>query len=512
MPRRPRRAGCARSARAVAAGRRPGGGGLGHGAPRALARLRGRRERAVARRGRRVRDHCLSSHHPPGPCAARRTRREARGDRRAAAPDGGARPPRRRVEQGRGDDGAVRGRGRRRARRHLHRRRARRRAQPAATPPVEGGLDGHAAVPAARDGRRGRGARRPAALAGLRRLRACPRATRCRRCRRAASRSSRSRRPAAPLVELVREFRPHVITTYDPTGGYPHPDHIMCHRVSVEAFDAAGDPERYRGPGRAVDAAQAVLQPRLLARADARGARGARRRRPRVAVRRVDRLARGPRDPRARGDHADRVPRVLRRSGTRRCGRTPRRSTRTASSSRCRATSRSRSGRPRSTSSPQSRVPTTLPGGRPVRRAARTARRVIGAARVRRRRAEPVAVGRRRSTATRGGLAGVPRVRRDVRARARGGRPVPLADQAAARSSTGAPSSWARRRRRGDGRAARRPRAGRRRSPAGRGRRGRPDAEVDADGPASTRTDERRRAGRGPMSDRRAAAAARRCA
>ncbi|WP_052104274.1 mycothiol conjugate amidase Mca [Cellulomonas cellasea] len=54
---------------------------------------------------------------------------------------------------------------------------------------------------------------------------------------------------ARPLVELVRRFRPHVITTYDPTGGYPHPDHIMCHRVSAEAFAAAGDPERYRDAG-----------------------------------------------------------------------------------------------------------------------------------------------------------------------------------------------------------------------------------------------------------------------
>ncbi|MFS0700447.1 mycothiol conjugate amidase Mca [Cellulomonas sp. 179-A 4D5 NHS] len=54
---------------------------------------------------------------------------------------------------------------------------------------------------------------------------------------------------ARPLVELVRRFRPHVITTYDPTGGYPHPDHIMCHRVSAEAFAAAGDPERYRDSG-----------------------------------------------------------------------------------------------------------------------------------------------------------------------------------------------------------------------------------------------------------------------
>jgi mycothiol S-conjugate amidase len=54
---------------------------------------------------------------------------------------------------------------------------------------------------------------------------------------------------SAPLVRLVRRFRPHVITTYDENGGYPHPDHIMCHRVSVEAFDAAGDPDRYPGTG-----------------------------------------------------------------------------------------------------------------------------------------------------------------------------------------------------------------------------------------------------------------------
>ncbi len=54
---------------------------------------------------------------------------------------------------------------------------------------------------------------------------------------------------SAPLVAAVREFRPHVMTTYDPMGGYPHPDHIMCHRVSVEAFEAAGDPDRYPEAG-----------------------------------------------------------------------------------------------------------------------------------------------------------------------------------------------------------------------------------------------------------------------
>jgi mycothiol S-conjugate amidase len=54
---------------------------------------------------------------------------------------------------------------------------------------------------------------------------------------------------SAPLVRLVRTFRPHVMITYDENGGYPHPDHIMCHRVSVEAFEAAGDVERYPGTG-----------------------------------------------------------------------------------------------------------------------------------------------------------------------------------------------------------------------------------------------------------------------
>jgi mycothiol S-conjugate amidase len=56
-------------------------------------------------------------------------------------------------------------------------------------------------------------------------------------------------RAAAPLVRLVREFRPQVIVSSDENGGYPHPDHIMAHRVAVEAFEAAGDPARYPGTG-----------------------------------------------------------------------------------------------------------------------------------------------------------------------------------------------------------------------------------------------------------------------
>ncbi|MFD8704074.1 mycothiol conjugate amidase Mca [Kitasatospora sp. NPDC059648] len=56
---------------------------------------------------------------------------------------------------------------------------------------------------------------------------------------------------AAPLVALIREFRPHVVITYDETGGYPHPDHVMTHKVAVEAFDAAADPKRYPEAGEA---------------------------------------------------------------------------------------------------------------------------------------------------------------------------------------------------------------------------------------------------------------------
>lgn len=53
------------------------------------------------------------------------------------------------------------------------------------------------------------------------------------------------------LVAEIRRFRPHVVTTYDENGGYPHPDHIMCHDVSVAAFSAAGDPTAYPHAGEA---------------------------------------------------------------------------------------------------------------------------------------------------------------------------------------------------------------------------------------------------------------------
>src|SRR5918998_3218681 len=56
---------------------------------------------------------------------------------------------------------------------------------------------------------------------------------------------------ALPLVRLIREFRPHVLTTYDENGGYPHPDHIMCHKISMAAFATAADPAAHPELGEA---------------------------------------------------------------------------------------------------------------------------------------------------------------------------------------------------------------------------------------------------------------------
>ena len=48
-----------------------------------------------------------------------------------------------------------------------------------------------------------------------------------------------------PLVKLIREFRPHVVTTYDENGGYPHPDHIQTHVITMAAVEQAASPDLY---------------------------------------------------------------------------------------------------------------------------------------------------------------------------------------------------------------------------------------------------------------------------
>jgi LmbE family N-acetylglucosaminyl deacetylase len=57
---------------------------------------------------------------------------------------------------------------------------------------------------------------------------------------------------AAPLdevtgrvVKVLRDLKPQVVITFDPIGGYRHPDHIAIHQATVAAFSAAGDPARF---------------------------------------------------------------------------------------------------------------------------------------------------------------------------------------------------------------------------------------------------------------------------
>ena len=48
---------------------------------------------------------------------------------------------------------------------------------------------------------------------------------------------------AANVVCYIRELKPQVVLTFDPTGGYRHPDHIAIQRATVRAFEQAANPE-----------------------------------------------------------------------------------------------------------------------------------------------------------------------------------------------------------------------------------------------------------------------------
>ncbi|GHG57824.1 N-acetyl-1-D-myo-inositol-2-amino-2-deoxy-alpha-D-glucopyranoside deacetylase [Streptomyces griseocarneus] len=61
---------------------------------------------------------------------------------------------------------------------------------------------------------------------------------------------------AASLVEVIREVRPQVLVTYDPDGGYGHPDHIKAHRVAMRAADLAAEPAFRRDLGDPYDIAK----------------------------------------------------------------------------------------------------------------------------------------------------------------------------------------------------------------------------------------------------------------
>ena len=46
---------------------------------------------------------------------------------------------------------------------------------------------------------------------------------------------------AAKVVRYIRQIRPDVVLTFDPIGGYRHPDHIHIHQATVLAFNRAAD-------------------------------------------------------------------------------------------------------------------------------------------------------------------------------------------------------------------------------------------------------------------------------
>ncbi len=52
---------------------------------------------------------------------------------------------------------------------------------------------------------------------------------------------------AGRIVPFIRSIKPQVVITFDPIGGYKHPDHIAIQRATVRAFKLAGDPAYENG-------------------------------------------------------------------------------------------------------------------------------------------------------------------------------------------------------------------------------------------------------------------------
>jgi LmbE family N-acetylglucosaminyl deacetylase len=46
---------------------------------------------------------------------------------------------------------------------------------------------------------------------------------------------------AGLVVKYIRDLKPEVVITFDPIGGYKHPDHIHIHKATVLAFEKADD-------------------------------------------------------------------------------------------------------------------------------------------------------------------------------------------------------------------------------------------------------------------------------
>jgi LmbE family N-acetylglucosaminyl deacetylase len=63
------------------------------------------------------------------------------------------------------------------------------------------------------------------------------------------------------VVEVIRDVKPHVVITFDPYGGYGHPDHIKMYEATTAAFCAAADPDCYP---QSIERGLAPYQPQKL--------------------------------------------------------------------------------------------------------------------------------------------------------------------------------------------------------------------------------------------------------
>lgn len=52
---------------------------------------------------------------------------------------------------------------------------------------------------------------------------------------------------AQRVAHFIRKLKPQVVLTFDPIGGYGHPDHIAIQRATELAFSIAGDPTALAG-------------------------------------------------------------------------------------------------------------------------------------------------------------------------------------------------------------------------------------------------------------------------
>ncbi|MEZ0449269.1 PIG-L family deacetylase [Cellulomonas sp. ICMP 17802] len=79
---------------------------------------------------------------------------------------------------------------------------------------------------------------------------------------------------AERLARVIRARRPDVVVTYEPGGGYGHPDHVRVHEVTQWAVDFAGSRADDASPAFAVPAVLWAVQGRLALQRGLRALRG----------------------------------------------------------------------------------------------------------------------------------------------------------------------------------------------------------------------------------------------